>query len=152
VEAEGVALVTGASRGLGRAVALELARRGFEVVASMRDPDAGAALLAEARAESLALRIDRLDVERPETIRVPAGLRVLVNNAGFLTLKRLLLVLNVAEDAVGEEVPDDVRAAAEKRGLGAVVLSAQVEMDIATPGSCSEAPGSNGSETGAPSA
>ena len=57
--------------------------------------------------------------------------RKMISGYSFLTLKPLLLVLNVAEDAVGEEVPDDVRAAAEKRGLGAVVLSAQVEMDIA---------------------
>jgi NAD(P)-dependent dehydrogenase (short-subunit alcohol dehydrogenase family) len=82
MEASGVALVTGASRGLGRAVALELARRGFEVVASMRDPRAGEPLRAEARAAGLALRVERLDVERPESIQVPEGLRVLVNNAG----------------------------------------------------------------------
>jgi len=42
MRAEGTALVTGASRGLGRALALELARRGFDVLAGMRDPaDAG---------------------------------------------------------------------------------------------------------------
>ena len=45
----GPALVTGASRGLGRAIALELARRGFEVVATMRRPADGASLVAEAR-------------------------------------------------------------------------------------------------------
>jgi NAD(P)-dependent dehydrogenase (short-subunit alcohol dehydrogenase family) len=42
VKAEGIALVTGASRGLGRAIALELAQAGFEVVAGMRDPRAEA--------------------------------------------------------------------------------------------------------------
>ena len=42
MQAEGIAFVTGASRGLGCAVALELARRGFEVWASMREPDQGA--------------------------------------------------------------------------------------------------------------
>ena len=34
---QGTAVVTGASRGIGRAVAIELARRGFDVVATMRD-------------------------------------------------------------------------------------------------------------------
>jgi hypothetical protein len=57
--------------------------------------------------------------------------RKMISGYSFLTLKPLLLVLNVAEDAVGAEVSDDVGAAAKKRGLGVVVLSAQVEMDIA---------------------
>jgi len=82
MDASGIALVTGASRGIGRAVALELARRGFEVVATMRDPAAGAALTAEAAAAGGSLRVARLDVTDPETIVVPDGLRVLVNNAG----------------------------------------------------------------------
>ena len=42
MKARGPALVTGASRGLGRAIALELCRRGFPVVASMRRPADGA--------------------------------------------------------------------------------------------------------------
>jgi NAD(P)-dependent dehydrogenase (short-subunit alcohol dehydrogenase family) len=83
MEIEGVALVTGASRGIGRAVALELARKGFEVVATMRDVAAGASLPAEAAAAGGRLRVVRLDVERPDTIRMPDGLRVLVNNAGI---------------------------------------------------------------------
>ena len=70
---EGVALVTGASRGIGRAVATELARRGFDVVATMRDPKAGADLAG--------MRVERLDVDDPTSIHLPAGLRVLVNNA-----------------------------------------------------------------------
>jgi GTP-binding protein YchF len=57
--------------------------------------------------------------------------RKTISGYSFLTLKPLLLVLNVAEDAVGAEVPPDVVSAAEKRGLGVVVLSAQVEMDVA---------------------
>jgi NAD(P)-dependent dehydrogenase (short-subunit alcohol dehydrogenase family) len=46
--ADGSAWVTGASSGLGRAVALELARRGFAVYATARRADALAALTAEA--------------------------------------------------------------------------------------------------------
>ena len=82
-KAEGIALVTGASRGLGRAVALELARRGFEVVATMRRPEDGADLAGEATGNGGGrLRVESLDVTRPETIRIPDGLKVLVNNAG----------------------------------------------------------------------
>ncbi|MEM7411165.1 MAG: redox-regulated ATPase YchF [Myxococcota bacterium] len=49
----------------------------------------------------------------------------------FLTAKPLLLVLNVAEEAVAEAAPDELRDAASTRGLGLVVLSAQVEAEIA---------------------
>jgi len=82
MEPSGIALVTGASRGIGRGVALELATRGFEVVATMRDPAAGADLAAEAEAAGATLRVARLDVTDPDTIEIPDGLRVLVNNAG----------------------------------------------------------------------
>jgi NAD(P)-dependent dehydrogenase (short-subunit alcohol dehydrogenase family) len=79
----GVALVTGASRGLGRAIALELSRRGCDVVATMRDPGgAGASLEDEARDAGLPLRVEQLDLTRPNEARIPAGLRVLVNSAG----------------------------------------------------------------------
>ena len=37
MEERGTAVVTGASRGIGRAVAIELDRRGYDVVATMRD-------------------------------------------------------------------------------------------------------------------
>jgi NAD(P)-dependent dehydrogenase (short-subunit alcohol dehydrogenase family) len=78
MQASGTALVTGASRGIGRGVALELARRGFDVVATMRNPAAGAALTVEPR-----ITVSRLDVDDPTTIDVPPGLRVLVNNAAI---------------------------------------------------------------------
>jgi GTP-binding protein YchF len=73
-----------------------------------------------------------LEAERPlraveiseEDLRTIAGY-------AFLTLKPLLLVLNVSEDAAAEPAPEELRKAAEERGLGLVVLSAQVEMDIA---------------------
>src|SRR6266542_2444743 len=63
MEPAGIAAVTGASRGIGRAIALELARRGFDVVATMRDPAAGAGMSDEAA-------------------EAGGRLRVLVNNAG----------------------------------------------------------------------
>jgi NAD(P)-dependent dehydrogenase (short-subunit alcohol dehydrogenase family) len=88
VKAEGVALVSGASRGLGRALALELARRGFEVVATMRDVRAGAGLAEDAEEAGVPgsrLRVQALDVTKPESIELPARLSVLVNNAGVET-------------------------------------------------------------------
>lgn len=75
MDATGTALVTGASRGLGRAIAVALDRRGFDVVATMRNPADGDGLPD-------GIRLERLDVEDPATISMPDGLRVLVNNAG----------------------------------------------------------------------
>jgi NAD(P)-dependent dehydrogenase (short-subunit alcohol dehydrogenase family) len=76
MEAQGTAVVTGASRGIGRAVALELAGRGFDTVATMRNPADGADLGRSG------IRVERLDVTDPASIALPDGLRVLVNNAG----------------------------------------------------------------------
>jgi NAD(P)-dependent dehydrogenase (short-subunit alcohol dehydrogenase family) len=69
------ALVTGASRGIGRAVALELAARGHRVVATMRDAAAGHDLA------SASIRVQRMDVTDPDAFRLPDDLTVLVNNA-----------------------------------------------------------------------
>jgi NAD(P)-dependent dehydrogenase (short-subunit alcohol dehydrogenase family) len=82
MEIHGSALVTGASRGIGRAVALELARRGFDTVATMRDPAVGADMEAAASGR---LQVSRLDVTDPSTFDLPGDLRVLVNNAGVDT-------------------------------------------------------------------
>jgi len=57
--------------------------------------------------------------------------RRLLSGFQLLTQRPLLLVLNVAEDAVAQPPPPEIAKAAEERGLGLVVLSAKVEMDIA---------------------
>ena len=49
----------------------------------------------------------------------------------LLTLKPLLLVLNVPEEGFGAGVPAELKEEADRRGLGLVMLSAPVEMDIA---------------------
>lgn len=74
MDAKGIAVVTGASRGIGRAVAVELAARGFDTTATMRDLSAADGLDG--------VRTQWLDVNDETTIVLPEGLRVLVNNAG----------------------------------------------------------------------
>jgi NAD(P)-dependent dehydrogenase (short-subunit alcohol dehydrogenase family) len=82
MEVRGSALVTGSSRGIGRAVAVELASRGFETVATMRDPSDARDLSGESMGR---LRVARLDVTDPGTYELPEDLCVLVNNAGIDT-------------------------------------------------------------------
>lgn len=79
MDVKGSALVTGASRGIGRAVAVELANRGFDTVATMRDTSAGAGLRREATGS---LRVAHLTVTDPDSYDLPEDLTVLVNNAG----------------------------------------------------------------------
>jgi NAD(P)-dependent dehydrogenase (short-subunit alcohol dehydrogenase family) len=83
MEPKGVAVVTGASRGIGRAIAVDLAQAGFDVVATMRDPAAGKGLADEVGATTGSITVQALDVNDPSTIDLPTDLRVLVNNAGI---------------------------------------------------------------------
>lgn len=83
MEPKGVAVVTGASRGIGRAVAVDLAQTGFDVIATMRDPAAGKGLVDEVGETTGSITAQRLDVTDPSTIDLPSDLRVLVNNAGI---------------------------------------------------------------------
>ncbi|MCC7013986.1 MAG: 3-oxoacyl-ACP reductase FabG [Planctomycetes bacterium] len=56
-------LVTGASRGIGRAIALELARSGFDLTLNYRSDEAAAqTLLAEARGTGSEARLARFDI------------------------------------------------------------------------------------------
>ena len=85
-----VALVTGTSSGMGLHTAVELARRGLTVVATMRDPSRATALTDAAREAGVELDVRALDVTDHEAARacvegVVAGhgrIDVLVNNAG----------------------------------------------------------------------
>jgi NAD(P)-dependent dehydrogenase (short-subunit alcohol dehydrogenase family) len=82
-----VALVTGATRGIGREVARQLADRGYRVVVTARDVGKAEAHAAEIGNGAIALE---LDVSDPASIEAavaaveadPGRLDVLVNNAG----------------------------------------------------------------------
>jgi NAD(P)-dependent dehydrogenase (short-subunit alcohol dehydrogenase family) len=81
------ALVTGATSGLGRAIALQLARDGAEVIVHGRDPERGARVVEEIAAAGGSARFVAADVGDPEAVerlvREAGDVDILVNNAGF---------------------------------------------------------------------
>ena len=66
-------VITGASRGIGFATALELARAGHAVVATMRNPAGSPELREQAAREKLPLRIEPLDVDSDESVKMAFG-------------------------------------------------------------------------------
>jgi len=84
------ALVTGASRGIGRAIAARLARDGYEVVAAARGREELDAACAEIVAAGGRCRTLVLDVSDPQAVAAAltgAEVDVLINNAGIGALK-----------------------------------------------------------------
>ena len=110
-------LVTGTSKGIGLTIALELARAGHTVHATMRNP-AGAPELADiARKEGLPLTVSAMDVDSDASVangiaaieQSGGPLDVLVNNAG------------IERRGTTEELPlAEVRAVMETNFFGAV--------------------------------
>ena len=90
---ERVALITGASSGFGLLTAVTLARSGWRVLATMRDPGRREKLVAAAQAAEVLDRLEilALDVSNAGQIAAlaeavaarPAPLNAIVNNAGF---------------------------------------------------------------------
>ncbi len=118
-------LVTGGSRGIGRAVCLEFARAGYDVAFCYSQDEAGAKetsrLIAETGAGASVFRCDVSDEAQVEKMfEGVLGLSVLVNNAGIALYKQVQdtsladwrKVFSVNTDAVSKFM---------KRGGGSIV-------------------------------
>lgn len=118
-------VITGASSGFGLLTTIELARRGFRVVATMRDPGRRERLDQAAAQAGLAGKIDvrRLDVTEFDSlpglvdavVRDYGHIDVLVNNAGFA-------MAGFAEDMK----LDEIRRQFETNFFGAVAMTQAV--------------------------
>lgn len=107
-------MITGASSGIGRSTALEMARRGAHVVLGARRLEQLETVAAECRALGVRATAVATDVTRPEDCRnlvaAAAGtVDVLVNNAGFAIY-----------DAVADANPDELKAMMDTNYFGAV--------------------------------
>jgi NAD(P)-dependent dehydrogenase (short-subunit alcohol dehydrogenase family) len=88
----GIAVVTGANRGIGLELVRQLAQRGFTTVLGSRDADKGRAAAEGLAADGIQVEPRRLDVDDDDSVRELAAeleaehgrLDVLVNNAAIL--------------------------------------------------------------------
>jgi len=135
-------LVTGASRGIGRATALRLASLGWEVFAGVRRPEDGEALVHESSGVSIAPLT--LDVTEDAQIAaldglLPERLDALVNNAGIVVpgpveglaideLRRQFDVNVIGQVAVTQALLPRLRAA-----RGRIVFISSVSGRVSTP-------------------
>ena len=114
-----IALITGANKGIGLAVARQLGERGYSVWLGCRDRDRGETAAAQLRALGLDAHAIVLDVTQDESVRQAAArlgeelaaLDVLVNNAGMHF---------GLPPAASEESIDHMRAMFEANTLGPV--------------------------------
>lgn len=132
-------LVTGASRGIGRATAEYLAGRGWQVIAGVRRPEDAATLGATPGVK--AIRLDVTDAAQIAALgeQLPERLDAVVNNAGVVVgapleaveiaeLRRQLDVNVVGQIAVTQAVLPRLRASG-----GRIVFISSVNGQIATP-------------------
>lgn len=113
-----VALVTGASRGIGRAVAVELARRGFGVACGYRNDEQGAfSVVSEIEAMGLPAIALRADVS--DAGEVAAMFRTLDERMGSLSV--LVCNAGVTRDTLlGASEPADFDAVLAANVIGTV--------------------------------
>jgi short-subunit dehydrogenase len=88
-----IALITGASRGIGRALAVSLAQRGYDLLLVARSADQLQALAQEVHTQhQRSAQVLALDLTQPDAAaevatwaahQAPQGLAVLINNAGY---------------------------------------------------------------------
>lgn len=111
-----VVLITGASSGIGHALARRFAARGWRVWATMRRPEKGEALRIEAGERGWALLTPALDVTDDASVSAAVSdllratrdrIDLVINNAGYF-------VLGALEDVT----PDELRAQLETNVIG----------------------------------
>jgi NADP-dependent 3-hydroxy acid dehydrogenase YdfG len=105
----GIAVVTGASSGIGAATARRLAREGFEVVAAARRRDRLDALCSDIGARAVTVDVTSAESVAALAAEV-ANVNVLVNNAGMA----------LGMDPVAEADPGEWRAMYEVNVIGAL--------------------------------
>jgi NAD(P)-dependent dehydrogenase (short-subunit alcohol dehydrogenase family) len=134
-------LITGAGRGIGRAVAMRLARAGWDVHAGVRKTADGASPAAEVPDRIVPVQLDvtnDADIAALDD-RLPARLDAVVNNAGIVVggaietlpieeLRRQLEVNVVAQVAVTQAVLPRVR-----RSRGRIVFISSISGVLASP-------------------
>ncbi len=151
--ADKTALIVGASRGIGLGLVKELAARGWSVIATLRSPSSDKGLSAFADQSGGKVRLETLDLERPDQIEALAArlsaetLDLLFVNAGIAghpgkavgasreDVARIFVTNSVAPIQLAEALADRVRdktgvIAFMTSGLGSVASELRQGMDL----------------------